>query len=378
MKTDENVMVLRLRVDVLKQVCDNNFTETGYIYSVEVNKKKMPKEFTINDIAKEAGVSKATVSRVLNESASVRPETKERVLEIMKKRHFSPSAAARNLSRQSSNTIGVIVPEVDNPFFGEILRGITEVADKYNLTLICCNSDDSADKDRKALLMLKEQRIKGLLYTPAVDYNTKMQQKEIIKLLNDLNAPIVIMDRHTDSLDKYDGVFFDDEKGMYEATMALIGAGHRKIGLLNATLDRVLARVRYKGYERALNEAGIPIEKRYIFEGDYRMTKAYQLSCRLLSMEDRPTAVLTCNNRSSLGFLKALYERGERPSRDIVCIGLDRIEALEIIGNKFNYIERDASQMGRRAIKLLGDRISCPERPLRQIIITPVLRIQEL
>lgn len=338
----------------------------------------MPKEFTINDIAKEAGVSKATVSRVLNESASVKTETKERVLEIMEKRHFSPSATARNLSRQSSNTIGVIVPEVDNPFFGEMLRGITEIADKYNYTLICCNSDDSADKDKKALLMLKEHRVRGLLYTPAVDYTTREQQRESNKLLKDLNAPIVIMDRQTDSLEEYDGVFFDDEKGLYEATMALIRAGHTKIGLLNATMDRVLARVRYKGYERAIHDAGIPLEKRYIFEGDYRMTKAYKLSKKLLSMEDRPTAVLTCNNRTSLGFLKALYERDERLSRDIACIGLDRIEAFDVIHNKFNYIERDASQMGRQAIRLLNDRIAYPERPLKQIILTPVLRIQEL
>lgn len=338
----------------------------------------MSREFTINDIAKEAGVSKATVSRVLNKSALVKTETEEKILEIMTKRHFSPSAAARNLSRQYSSTIGVIVPEVDNPFFGEVLRGITEIADNYHFTLICCNSDDSSDKDKKALLMLKEHRVVGLLYTPAVDYTTLEQQKEIKKLLNDLNAPAVIIDRQTDSLEEYDGVFFDDEKGTYEAAVAFIRAGHEKIAILNATLDRVLARIRYKGYERALLEAGLPVERQYIFEGDYRMTKAYAMSQRLLSMPDRPTAVLTCNNRSSLGFLKALYERGERPSKDISCIGLDRIEALDIIGNKFNYIERDANQMGRQAIHLLKDRIMYPERPLKQVILTPVLKIKEL
>lgn len=338
----------------------------------------MPKEFTINDIAKEAGVSKATVSRVLNESAIVKDETKERVLEIMNKRHFSPSATARNLSRQESNTIGVIIPEVDNPFFGEMLRGITEVADKHNYTIICCNSDDSAEKDKKALLMLKQHRVCGLMYTPAVDYTTEAQQREINKLLKDLNAPIVIMDRQPDSLDDYDGVFFDDETALYEATRALIKAGHTKIAIINASLDRVLARMRFRGYEKALSEAGIPLEKKYNFEGDYRMTKAYQLSKKLLAMDDRPTAVLTCNNRTSLGFLKALYERGERPAKDIACIGLDRIEALDIIGNKFNYIERNANQMGIKAIQLLSDRIHNAEKPVKQIIITPVLKIQEL
>lgn len=336
----------------------------------------MKKEFTINDIAKEAGVSKATVSRVLNNSATVKPVTREKVMGIMEKRHFSPSAAARSLSRQSSDTIGLIVPEVDNPFFGEALRGITETADKYNLNLICCNSDDDAEKDKKALLMLKEHRVQGLLYTPAVDYDTK-EQRQINKLLRDLNAPVVTMDRNLDTLE-YDSVFFDDETAMYDATMALIKAGHTKIGIINATMDRVLARTRQKGYDDALRDAELPIEDRYIFQGDYRMTKAYKLSRKLLAMEDRPTAVITCNNRTSLGFLKALYERGERPERDMACIGLDRIEALDIIGNKFNYIERDAAQMGKKAMKLLIERLAHPDRPLKQVIITPVLRIKEL
>ncbi len=338
----------------------------------------MAKEFTINDIAREACVSKATVSRVLNNSASVKPETKLRVQQIMEQRRFTPSATARSLSRQSSNSIGVLVPEIDNPFFGEMFQGIMEIADKKNLVVMYFNSDDSADKDRRALLSLKEHRICGLLYTPAMDYTTKSQQKEIDKLLTDLDAPIVLMDRQPDSLSTYDCVSFDDETGIYEAAKALIGAGHRKVAILNATLDRVLARTRYRGYERALEEEGIPLEKRYVFEGDYRMHTAYQLAKDLLSMEDRPTAVITCNNSTSLGFLKALYERGERLSEDIACIGLDRIEALDIIKCKFNYIERDAKQMGRRALGLLSERIQKPDGVIKQIILTPSLRIYEL
>lgn len=337
----------------------------------------MKKDFTINDIAREAGVSKATVSRVLNDTASVKSETKKKIKEIMERRNFSPSATARNLSRQSSDTIGVIVPEVDNPFFGEILRGITEIADSHNLTLICCNSDDNQVKDEKALLMLKEHRVKGLLYTPAVDYESAEQQNVIQKLLADLNVPVVTMDRNLESLE-YDGVFFDDESAMYEATEALIKAGHTRIGIINATLDRVLARTRQRGYERALRDAEIPVESRYIYLGDYRMTTAYKLSKKLLVMEERPTAVLTCNNRTSLGFLKALYECGERPAKDIACIGLDRIEALDVIGNKFNCIERDANQMGKQAIELLMKRIEFPDKPLKQVVLSPVLRIQEL
>ena len=112
---------------------------------------------TIMDIAREAGVSKATVSRVINNSGAVSPRTKERVLEIIKENKFSPSATARNLSKGTSSAIGFVVPEIDNPFFGEILRGVTEITDKNNLTLICCNTDDEREK-RKSKAGFMERR----------------------------------------------------------------------------------------------------------------------------------------------------------------------------------------------------------------------------
>ncbi len=116
---------------------------------------------TIMDIAREAGVSKATVSRVINSSGAVSPENKREGLEIINANKFSPSATARNLSMGTSSAIGFVVPEIDNPFFGEILRGVTEITDKNNLTLICCNTDDDREKDRRALDLLKENRVRG-------------------------------------------------------------------------------------------------------------------------------------------------------------------------------------------------------------------------
>lgn len=329
-------------------------------------------EITIGDIAKEAGVSKATVSRVLNNSSSVALQTREHILAIIEKRHYSPSAMARGLSKRLSSTIGVIVPEVDNPFFGEVLRGITQVIDRNNLILICCNSDDSPKKDYKALEMLQEHRVRGLLYTPAADYSSKSEQKKIKKLLEDIKTPVVLLDRKIPL--QADGVFFDDYQGTYDATMAFVNAGHRKIGIINGTLDRVLARDRQNGYLQALLEAGVEVDERYMFFGDFRMHRSYELAKELLAMEERPTAVLSCNNRTSLAFLKALYERGEKISEDIACIGLDRIEALDIISTDFNYIQRDAFKMGKKAMELLINRMAFPDKPITNVILeTPVV-----
>lgn len=332
---------------------------------------------TIMDIAREAGVSKATVSRVMNNSGAVSPKTRERVLDIIAANKYSPSATARNLSKGTSSAIGFVVPEIDNPFFGELLRGVTEIIDKNNLTLICYNTDDDAEKDRRALELLKENRVRGILYTPAIDYSTRGERKRLAKVFQEMDVPVILMDRNI-GLPNVDGVYFDDYQGMYDATTALIKAGHTEIGIINASMDRVLARGRQKGYLDALQHAGIHPQEEYMFFGNYRATRAYELSKELLAMEHRPTAVLTCNNRTSLGFLKAVHERGESVPEDITCIGLDRIDILDIIGNPFNFIERDARKMGQAAVELLISRMAFPDRPKMEIVLDTRLVIKKL
>lgn len=339
----------------------------------------MKRNVTINDIALEVGVSKTTVSRVLNGDACVNADTRKKVLEMIEQRKYTPSAVARNLSRQKSDTVGVLIPAVDNVFFGKILRAVIDSTYRQNLNLLVFHSDNNAEKEKQAFDTLKENRIKGLIFTPAEDYESPGYTEEIQRLLHELNTPVVVVDRNIVGL-PYDHVHFDDEEGVFNATTALIEAGHRKIAIVNASLDRYLPRVRQNGYERALHEAEIEKEDRYVFlcEGDYTQEKGYLLSKQLLEMHDRPTAVITCNNTASLGFLQALHERGEQIAKDIDCIGLDQIEALDIIGMNYNYIRRNEKKIGEQAINLLLDRIAHPNRPLKEMVLSPVLVVKEL
>lgn len=332
-------------------------------------------DITIQDIAKEAGVSKATVSRVLNNPHVVELETRARVEAVIKRRHYIPSAMARNLSLRTTDTIGFVVPEIDNPFFCDILRTVFNAIDDFHYTLICCNTDDDMNKDLKALEMLKEHRVRGLLYTPAVDYRTAEERTHLMKILKEMDTPVVIMDRHVDIGD-FDGVYFNDYQGMYDGTKALIEQGHTKIGIINATLDRVLARTRRDGYIQALRDFGIEPEDSYNVEGDYRMEKAYELSKKLLAMENRPTAVITCNNNTTMGFFKALRERGERAPRDIVNVGLDVIKELDLMGYEMSFIERDPKLMGQEAFKLLLRRMKDNRKPTKEITLDTKLKIQ--
>lgn len=332
---------------------------------------------TIGDIAKEANVSKTTVSRVLNNSASVDDSTRKKILELIDKYNYVPSTTARNLSKGESSTIGVIIPEIDNPFFGEMLRGIMDTMEQEGLTVMCFNSDDKKEKDEKALAVLRQNGIKGLIYTPAVDYSSDQEQKILKKQLQSLNAPVVVVDRELNFLQNADGVFFHNELAAYKATEVLIKAGHRKIAIINAQLDRVLARERQRGYEKALREYNIEVEDKYIFLGDYTENQAYQLSLQCLALEERPTAVLTCNNNTTLGFFRAEKDCGIR-NNEIACIGFDYIKALDLFDINFNYIERNVYSMGKKAADLLLKRMKAPDLPRTRYIIEPQLVIKEI
>ncbi len=334
-------------------------------------------QLTISDIAKKAGVSRTTVSRVLNNSPSVNKATRENVLSIIKANDYSPSAAARSLSKQVSDTIGVIVPEIDNPFFGEMLRGIIEVMDQHGLTMMCCNTDDTITKDLNSLDLMKNHRVRGLIYTPATDYSNSKEKNTLLKVLRSLNIPLVQVDRQVNGIDA-DQILFRDTEGIYEATKKLIKAGHRKIAIINAHQEQYLARVRQEGFVKAMSEAGLPIKDEYQFFGDFRIAKAYELSQKMLAMPNRPTAVITCNNNTTIGLLKALHERNESIPEDIACIGLDEIKSLNYAGANLNFIQRNAHAMGKKAMEILISRIAFPEKPKQIIYLDTPLVIHSL
>lgn len=339
----------------------------------------MAKKLTIREIAEKAGVSKATVSRVLNASDAVNAETREKVLGIIRKYDYAPSSTARSLSRSESNIVGVLIPEIENPFFGEILKVVSAAVARNNLTMVCFNSGNRQENDEKALASMRGERIKGLIYTPAVDYAQSPERLQCIKkYLDALDAPVVFLDRRIEGLPNTEGVYFDNYRAAYLAVRRMAEAGHTKIGIINASLDRVLARERQNGYLAALRDCGLPAEERYMFFGDYSIETSYALSQKLLQLPDRPTAVLTCNNFTSIGFLKAAAQAQLTVNEDIACIGFDRLDTLDELGWPFNYIERNIQKMGEKAIELLTNRIAFPQTAYKDEILAPTLVIRKL
>jgi len=327
---------------------------------------------TINDIAVRVGVSHATVSRVLNDSGYVKDETREKVLKVIKELNYTPSAIARSLSTSKTNTIGVIIPDINNLFFGEIIKGITEIADEHNLNIILCVTDEDKDKELKAINVLKQQRIQGLIITPTFYKNSS--NSENLNALKNLGIPIILIDGHVEYLD-FSGVFIDHIKGAYDGTSALINAGHRKIAIITGDMKSRPARERLLGYEKALEANNIPIDKEYIQYGDYTHQTAYEITKRILKMDNRPTAIFVSSNTTILGCMKAFYEEHINIPGDMAIIGFDRIDVLNIIGMNISFINGPSIELGRIGMKMLLENLNSKEpiKIKRQTILPEIL-----
>lgn len=324
------------------------------------------KNLTISDIAQKAGVSKTTVSRVLNSPEKVEESTRKKIEQIMKAAHYTPSATARNLSKQASSTIGVIVPEIGNAFFGDLFMGIEDIINKNNLSLLYCSNEDKIQKDFEALEMMKTQRVKGVLYVPAMNYPVAGMMGKIKKKLESLGCPVVCIDR--DISLHMDTIHFNDRKAVKAAVLSLVKAGHQRIAFINGNEEKnILATERYEGYREGLKEAGISEDKGLVYQGEYQQSYAYLAMKDLVEKKAVFTAVITCNNSLGKGYLQAVHEMGKADA--YTHISLDKIEMLDLLKIPNNYILRDSYEMGKRAAELLISRIAFPEKKIQNVLL---------
>lgn len=324
---------------------------------------------TINDIASRAGVSLATVSRVINNSGYVGSDTRKKVLRAIEQLNYTPNSIARSLSKSETNTIGILVPDITNSYFGEIIKGISEVAETKDLNIMLFNSDDNINKELRALRLLKEQRIKGIIMTPA--FGEKELNSEYINTLENIDVPLVLAAASV-KYAKLNGVFVDDVKGAFDATNHLIKAGHTKIGIITGTQSSKPAVDRLMGYKKAMAFNNLPVREEYIFCGDYKMEKAYSITREILQKEDRPTALLVSSNMMTLGCVRAIQDTGRKIPQDLAIIGFDKIQALDLLGLNISYVDDFPSELGREAANML---ISITEQEeskgIREVTISP-------
>ena len=305
----------------------------------------------ISDIAKLSGVSKATVSRVLNNNPNVKNETRERIIKVIEKNNYYPNAIARNLSKQENNSIGVIIPDISNPFFSKVVDRISIEADKSGLSVLLCNSNENFEKQEKFIKALIEQRIKGIILFSTKDTYLKSSfLKHYIK-----EIPIVIVDRGLKLA--VPEILMSNFESAYKAVKLFIENGHKEIAIITGPLSEKTAIDRLEGYKKCLLDNNITLKKENIFCGDFGVKSGYENGKEIFKNKKR-TGVFISNNLMTIGFLKSARENKMKIPNDISIFSFEEIEWSEFLGLEISSCKIPFDELGRSTIDLLQRKIS--------------------
>ena len=286
----------------------------------------------------------------------MRKDTRKRIESAISEYDYVPSALAKQLAKDSNSLLGVILPEIDNPFFSGIIKGINEVADAHGLSVILCGSNEDMDKEMRIIRTLKGQRILGILVTAAAGENK--QTEEYKNVFKTLDIPVVLIDRGILGTD-FDSVFVDDMQAIYEITSLMLDEGHRHIEILAGNPDMYLGQNRTNGYIKAFAERGIQYREEWIHYSLFTQQAGYETTHTMLSRNksEWPTAIVANNNMLTLGALSAIFEKELRIPRDIAFAGYDQIDILQVLHIDITLAEKSTVEIGKTAMKMLYERI---------------------
>ena len=334
------------------------------------NSKKTAKAASISDVARESGVSIFTVSAVVNNKSHVGKILRERVENAIRKLNYRPNLIARSLIKQKTQTIGMIVPDIANPFFPMVVRGAEDAAQKQGYNLLLCNSDDNAEKEETAVELLLSKRVDGILLTKAAgDFRPSLRQ-----MIDEVNIPFVLVMRTYPQLTK-DAVISDDYQGAYEAVCHLARSGRRRIALISGPLKISNAKERWRGFRDALEASNLPYDPDLVAEGDYRIESGFRAGHSLLSR--RPDGIYVANHLMTVGLLKAVDEMGLKCPEDFGLVSFDDYPWLGVFRPRLTTVELPKHQLGSEAAELLIQRIGGNHgKPVLKKLL-PELRIRE-
>jgi LacI family transcriptional regulator len=307
---------------------------------------------TLRDVAKKAAVSTATVSNVLNNTLYVSPELRARVQAAAEELGYRPNTLARSLRLKRSHTIGMIVPDVTNPFFPAVVRGAEDVLTRAGLTLIIGNSDNDLAKEERYYQTFLERQVDGLLIAPTSD-----NAPEHIKRFHDRGIPVVYVDRaHADV--PADVVMMDNLEGSQRCVSHLIAAGRRRIATVTGPLTLSNARARLDGYRRALKQANLPQHDGLMREGCFDIASGHARTRELLAETPRPDAIFLANALMACGALKALEEANLTCPTDLALACFDHLDFFDLLRPRLTCVGAPSYNLGARGAELLLKRIS--------------------
>ena len=328
----------------------------------------------LKDVARLSGVSIATASRVLTSPHLVHQATRERVQQAIETLQYRPSRVARRLRRDAAraNLLGLVVPDIQNPFFADLARGVENVAQERGYMVFVGNSDEDADKERNYLDLMRAESVDGIILPPTAEVEPALEA------LARGGIPVVCVDRRLPGA-ALDTVVADNVRGAREAAEHLLRLGHRRIGFIEGRPHLSTSRERLEGYRHALKDAGAALDPALVRAGDSRQASGYRLARELLegpAPRARPTALLVGNNLMTLGALAAIRELGLRIPDDVAIIGYDDLPWAPAFDPPLTVVRQPAYELGRRATELLLSRVEEPEREPRLVVLEPELVVR--
>lgn len=326
-----------------------------------------PVAVTVRQIAETAAVSIGTVSHVLNGSARVAEPRRKRVLEAIRKLGYQPSELARGLRKNTTALLGMIIPDITNPFFPGIVRGAEDIACQSGYRLILCNSDNDEAKELSYLSDLRSFRASGLLIIPSGPTNLNLGPSD---------TNVVLVDRCPSDW-KGDLVTVDNEGGGYQVGRHLIGLGHRELAVIAGPLTVTSAADRFRGFQRAIAEAGIRISPEYVQEARFNVESGYAAAIRLLQMLPRPTAIFAGNDLLACGTLAAAQHLRLRCPEDLSVVGFDNLDFVEHTAPALTTVHQSGYQIGATACRVLLDRITDRTTPAVNLVMATELKVRD-
>ncbi len=323
----------------------------------------------IKDVARRAGVSSATVSRVLSNSPHVSPETRERVLKAIEELGYRPSRVARSLRVQRSRIIGLIISDIQNPFFTALVRAVEDVAYEHDYAVFLCNSDEDIEKEGLYVDLMKAEHVAGVVISPTREDVSRARD------LVEAGIPVVTIDRVIQGL-LVDSVMVDNVGAAYALVDHVIRDGHTRVAAVVGVSTATTGRERYEGYKRALADHGLSVDRDLIRRGLPKEHVGYEMTKELLSLPHRPTALFTGNNLLTLGALRAIRERGLRIPDDIALVAFDELDWMPLFDPALTVAAQPTYELGRQATELLLKRIGGWDEPPQKVVLTPTIHIR--
>ncbi|MDD5368585.1 MAG: LacI family DNA-binding transcriptional regulator [Anaerolineaceae bacterium] len=323
----------------------------------------------IHQVAALAKVSTATVSRVLDDHGGVSQELIDRVHEAVRTLDYHPNRAARNLRKRGSQTVGVVISDIQNPFFTSVISSIEKVLVEASYTLLLCNSDEDPKREKAHISTLRAEGVAGIILA------STHANADLYHQLQSAGIPLVAIDRAPGQM-HLDSVTVTNTQGAFNAVTHLTHLGHSRIGLITGPLHISTSRERLEGYEQGIRSHGLALIPELILFSNYRQAGGYSAMQSLLDLPEPPTAVLVANNLMTLGALQMIHERNLKIPDQIAIVGFDDMPWATSLQPPLTVVAQPTYELGTSAAQLLLDRLREPNRPSQHIVLETTLMVR--